>query len=117
VPNLIIVTPIAIVSSAATSIAGSTINLRGLGAVDENSHFLLEFWHSFKTGNASKTIIKKISNATPMVEKIAPDFTITCDLKYIYINSTKVHLFFMIIMKAGRCPKLQNDNNYLVILY
>jgi hypothetical protein len=58
-----------------------------------------------------------ISNATPMVEKIAPDFTITCDPKYICINSTKVHLFLMIIMKAGRCPKLQNDNNYLVILY
>ena len=83
-PNLIIATPIAIVSRAATRITGSTMNLRGLGAVDENTHFLLEFWHSFRMGNASKTIIKKISNATPMVEKIAPDFTIACDLNYVH---------------------------------
>ena len=71
-------------SRAITRKVGLTINLRGLGAVDENSHFLPESWHSLRTGNASKTIIKAISNATPIVEKTAPDFTIVCDPKYIH---------------------------------
>ena len=73
----------AMATRAITKKVGLTINLRGLGAVDENSHFLLEFWHSFITGNTSKTTIKAISNATPTVEKTAPDFIIVCNLKYL----------------------------------
>ena len=73
----------AMATRAVTKKVGLTMNLRGLGAVDENSHFLLEFWHSFITGNTSKTTIKDISNATPTVEKTAPDFIIVCNLKYL----------------------------------
>jgi hypothetical protein len=81
-PNLIILTPMAMATREVTRKIGLTTNLRGSGAVDENSHFLL-FWHSFRTGNTSKTTIKAISNATPTVEKTAPDFIIVCNLKYI----------------------------------
>jgi hypothetical protein len=83
VPNLIILTPIAMATREVTRKIGLTTNSRGSGAVDENSHFLLEFWHSFITGNTSKTTIKAISNATPTVEKTAPDFIIVCNLKYL----------------------------------
>jgi len=81
VPNLIILTPMAMATRAVTKKVGLTMNLRGLGAVDENSHFLLEFWHSFRTGNVSRTIIKAINSATPIVEKTAPDLIIACNPK------------------------------------
>ena len=38
-PNLIIITPIAIVKRAITKNVGLIINFRGSGAVEENSHF------------------------------------------------------------------------------
>ena len=80
-PNLIILTPMAMATRAVTKKVGLTMNLRGLGAVDENSHFLLEFWHSFRTGNVRRTIIKAINSATPIVEKTAPDLIIACNPK------------------------------------
>ncbi|HZD82386.1 MAG TPA: hypothetical protein VE076_05850 [Nitrososphaeraceae archaeon] len=74
-------TPMAIVRRAVTRKIGLIINLRGSGAVEENSHFSPVLWHSLRTGNRSKTITNMIKSPIPIDEKIAPDFTTICGSK------------------------------------
>ena len=78
VPNLIMATPMAITRRAITKKVGLIINFRGSGAVEENSHFSPVLWHSFRTGNRSKTIANMINSPIPIDEKIAPDLTSIC---------------------------------------
>jgi hypothetical protein len=66
------------VRRAITKKVGLIINFKGSGAVEKNSHFSPDVWHSLRTGNTSKTMTKVIRSPNPMDEKMAPDLTIVC---------------------------------------